>query len=165
MLFFHSVRMKGPTPLRHSCVCWILLALDKGNFHNYSRTFEKTLSIQYFNVSYHLATDLHRMCILHTQCILFPADDVAGVDDEPAGFVSDHFRSRTTWRCFPSYAPYVTHLFACILWSTPLPFWSVIHVSFIKCRLSCARNTCEHACSVLSIFDERVRAIHFFNFK
>jgi len=34
------------------------------------------------------------------QRVLFPASDVVGVDDEPPGrfwFVSDHFRSRTTW--------------------------------------------------------------------
>lgn len=123
--FFHTVCVKGPTPLRHGRTCEILLALENGNFHGcLPATSVKILSIQYFNVPHHLATDSRRIC---TRCILFPANDLS-TDDEPVGpslirvrlfSISYHL---TPLHALRLYAPYVTHLFVYIRRSTLLPF-------------------------------------------
>lgn len=162
MLFIYTVCVKGPTPLRHGRTCEILLALENGNFHCYPRaTSAKILSIQYFNVPHHLATDSRRVC---TRCILFPASDLSTSDDsDQSWFVSDYFRSRTTWRRFTPYAftlhmrhissPVFADRLSCL--SDP---WSVCTLSSsVGCRTSHVRNTCEHACSTLSIFVECAR--------
>lgn len=116
VIFFHTVRMRGPISSRHTVA-----------FAEFSLRMGISIAIRGPSKYEDLIYSIFQYAVPPTTivCTLFPASDI--VDDEPVGSplirvrlfsISYHLMQLHALRL---YAPYVTHLFACIRRSTLLP--------------------------------------------